>query len=150
MDETLPPPHKDQRIEDRKHLNYLSTAHYVFAGFLVVGIGFLFLHYWIFFHLLACPGLFAGGCAKAPPLGFLAIFRCFYLVVGAILGLGIVANVLAGRCIARRKWRTFTLVVDIVNFFQFPFGTVLAICTFLVLVRDSVVELYHPGLGGTA
>jgi hypothetical protein len=150
MDEIPPPLRKDGRIEDRKHLKYLSTAHYVFAGFLAVGIGFLFVHYWIFFHLLAYPGIFADGCAKAPPLGFFAIFRCFYLAAGGVLFLGIVANVTAGRCITLRKWRTFTLIVDIVNFFQIPFGTALAICTFIVLVRDSVIELYHPGLGGAS
>ena len=148
MDVSLPPLYKDQRIEDRRHLGYLATAHYVFAGLLAVGIGFLFAHYWIFFHFLSCPGIFAGGCAKAPPLGFFVIFRWFYLAAGGFLVLGIVANVVAGRCIALRKWRTFTLVVDLVNFFQMPIGTALAICTFLVLVRDSVVELYHPGLGG--
>jgi len=148
MDEHLPPLYKDQRVEDRRHLKYLSVAHYAFAGLLVVGIGFLFAHWWIFFHLLSCPGIFADGCAKAPPLGFFALFRWFYVAVGAALALGIAANVVAGRCLALRKWRTFTLVVDFVNFFQMPLGTALAICTFLVLVRDSVVELYHPGLGG--
>jgi hypothetical protein len=148
MDEPLPPLYKDQRIEDRRHLKYLATAHWVFAGLLAVGIGFLFLHWWIFVHFLSSPLVFADGCAKAPPLCFLAIFRWFYMAVGTALVVGMVANATAGRCIALRKWRTFTLVVDILNFFQMPFGTALAICTFLVLVRDSVIELYHPNLGG--
>jgi len=150
MDSDFPPLYKDQRIEDRKHLKLLSWAHYGFAGMLALGLVVLFLHYWILSHFLSSPWLVPNGCAKSPPLDIFHLLRWVYLVLGILIALGAVANALSGWFIAKRKYRTFTLVVNILNFPQMPFGMGLAIFTYIVLVRDSVVELYHPGLGGAS
>jgi len=37
----------------------------------------------------------------------------------------------------------FSLIIAGINCVQFPFGTVLGVFTFVVLLRDSVRELYE-------
>jgi hypothetical protein len=144
--EPLPPLYKDQRAEDRRHLKYLSTGHFVFAGFLAVGIGFLALHYW-FMHLVLGPGFIpppprGAGAAPLAVADLFSLFRWFYLLAGGGLLAGIAANVLSGRFLTKRRHRLFSLVVGVVDLFQFPFGTALGVFALIVLVRGSVVELY--------
>ena len=49
----------------------------------------------------------------------------------------------AGRCIARRKYYAFCFVMACVECLSVPFGTVLGVFTILVLNRASVRELFH-------
>ncbi len=52
-------------------------------------------------------------------------------------------NVVSGWCLWKRKSRTFSLVVAAFNCVHMPIGTVLGVFTIVVLVRDSVRELYE-------
>jgi hypothetical protein len=54
-----------------------------------------------------------------------------------------VLNVISGLCLRARKYRAFSLVVACVNCLHIPLGTVLGVFTIVVLVRDSVRELYE-------
>ena len=53
-----------------------------------------------------------------------------------------ILTLISGRAIARRRWRFFSLVMAGVNCASFPFGTLLGIFTFIVLLRASVRSLY--------
>jgi hypothetical protein len=47
----------------------------------------------------------------------------------------------------KRRGRIFSLIVAGLNCLCFPFGTVLGVFTFVILLRDSVVEVYEAAAG---
>ena len=139
----LPPLLRDQRKVDADHLRLLAVFHFVFAGLAVVGIGFLALHFAIMHSLFANPEMWKNQKnAGPPPEVFFAVFRWFYLIFGVLLVVGLVANLLSGRFLLKKKFRTFSLIVAGINCIQIPFGSVLGVFTLIVLLRDSVRELY--------
>jgi hypothetical protein len=144
---TPPPLYRDQRAVDREHLSLLSVFHYVVAGFAFSGLGFLLLHYMMFSTFLNNPDMWKGAPgAQGPPVAqfqqFFAVFKWFYVFGGACLIAAAVANLVSGLFIRARKNRMFSLVVAALNCIQVPFGTVLGVFTIIVLVRESVREVY--------
>jgi len=139
----LPPLMRDQRKTDLDHLRMLSIFHFVIAGLAIVGLGFLGLHYAFMHTFMTNPEMWknqkGGG---PPPEQFFAIFKWFYIVFGALLVAGGVANLLSGLFLRKRTNRVFSLIVAGVDCLQFPFGTALGVFTFIVLLRDSVREIY--------
>ena len=55
-----------------------------------------------------------------------------------------IGNLLSGLYLRARKYRMFSIIVAALNCLQIPFGTVLGVFTIVVLVRESVRELYEP------
>ncbi len=53
------------------------------------------------------------------------------------------AKLWAARCIKQRQSRVFCMVVAGISCLGVPYGTVLGICTFLVLGRQSVVSRFN-------
>jgi len=53
-----------------------------------------------------------------------------------------ILTILSGRAIASRRRRVFSLVMAGVNCVSFPFGTLLGVFTFIVLLRPSVIARY--------
>lgn len=138
----LPPLYRDQRKIDADHLKLLAVFHYVLAGLSVIGLLFLFLH-WTLMHAameMAAKNPSKGG---PPPEQLFAIFKWFYLVMGTMIVVSGVANVVSARLIQLRRSRIASLVVAGLNCLAFPFGTTLGVFTFIVLLRDSVVQLYE-------
>ncbi len=138
----LPPLMRDQRKTDSEHLKLLAVFHYVMAGLSVLGLGFLFLH-WLFMHsLFENPAMWKGQASGPPPKEFLAAFRWFYVFFGSALALFGVANAASGDLIRRRRGRVFSIVVAAINCVGMPFGTILGVFTLVVLLRDSVTDVY--------
>jgi hypothetical protein len=77
-----------------------------------------------------------------PPAAFFALFKLFYVIIGAWFTVSGILNLISGFCLRARKHRTFSIVVAAVDCLHIPFGTVLGVFTLAVLVRDSVRELY--------
>jgi hypothetical protein len=141
----LPPLWRDQRKADGDHLRLLAIFHFLFAGLALAGIGFLCLHYALLHTVFANLALWKTQ-PHPPPFPvqqFFAIFRWFYVIVGALLILGGLLNLLSGLFIQRRKFRTYSLVVAALDCLQIPMGTILGVFTIIVLLRDSVRELYE-------
>ena len=140
----LPPLMRDQRKADADHLRLLAVFHFVVAGLSLAGIGFLALHYTFMHVFFENPEIWknpkGGG---PPPAEFFAIFKWFYAIFGVLLVTAAVANLLSGLFIRKRKHRIFSLVVAGLDCLQIPFGTVLGVFTFIVLLRDSVREIYE-------
>ncbi len=140
----LPPLMRDQRKTDADNLRLLAIFHFVVAGLAVVGLGFLFLHYALMQTVFSNPEIWknqkGGG---PPPEQFIAIFKWFYLFFGAVLLAGGIGNLISGVFMRKKKNRMFSLVVAGINCVQFPFGTVLGVFTFVVLLRNSVREIYE-------
>ena len=143
----LPPLPRDQRKIDADHLRLLAIFHFIVAGLAIVGLGFLFLHYTVMHTVMANPDIWKNQKgAVPPPEQLLAIFKWFYLFFGTLLVAGGVGNLLSGWFIREKRNRVFSLIVAGINCVQFPFGTVLGVFTFIVLLRDSVREVYETRL----
>lgn len=140
----LPPLLRDQRKIDADHLRLLAIFHFVVAGLAIVGLGFLFLHFTFMHTVMTNPEVWknqkAGG---PPPEQIFAMLKWLYLFFGALSITAGIANLCSGLFIQKRKNRVFSLIVAGMNCLQFPFGTVLGVFTFIVLLRDSVREAYE-------
>ena len=58
------------------------------------------------------------------------------------LGSGLL-NLISGLYIRVRRHRTFSIIVGGINCLHMPLGTMLGVFTIVVLMRDSVRELYE-------
>jgi hypothetical protein len=141
---TTPPPlMRDQRTIDADHLKLLAIFHFVLAGLSILGLGFLFLHWFLMHTVFENPELWKNQQGTPPPEEFFAIFKWFYGFMGVIIvGSGVV-NLISGLFIRRNVNRTFSLIVAGANCLCFPFGTALGVFTLVVLLRDSVRERYE-------
>jgi len=139
----LPPLPRDQRKIDADHLKLLSIFHFVGAGLALLGILFILAHFAMFHAFFANPKMWEDQKQGPPPAEFFAIFKWFYLVLGVWFLASGVLNVISGLCIRARKHRTFSMVVAGINCLHIPLGTVLGVFTIIVLIRDSVRELYE-------
>ena len=136
-----------QAVLDEEHLRLLALFHYILGGVTVAGG--LFMGVWAIFMAVvfaSAPPTFADGTneefarqMQAMPAFMMAFFGMFAAVVVAF---GVV-QVVAGRCIASRRARLFTLLVAIPRVIFIPFGTLLSIFTFVVLERASVQQIYR-------
>ena len=79
----------------------------------------------------------------APPAEFFALFKWMYLLFGVWFLGSFVLNSISGLCLRARKFRMFSLVVAGINCLHIPIGTVLGVFTIIVLIRDSVRQLYE-------
>jgi hypothetical protein len=139
----LPPLLRDQRKIDADHLKLLSIFHFVGAGLALLGILFVLGHYAIFRTFFSNPKMWDNQKQGAPPAEFFAIFKWFYLAFGVWFFSSCVLNLISGLCIRAKRYRTFSLVVAAINCLHIPLGTVLGVFTLIVLIRDSVRELYE-------
>ena len=142
---TPPPLHRDQRAVDRDHLNLLAIFHFVVAGLAFLSLGFLAVHFAFMRAILDNPEMLKGGRSAGPPPEFLAMFKWFYAIFSVAAILAVLGNLLSGFYIRARRNRTFSIVVAALDCLQVPFGTVLGVFTIIVLVRESVRELYESG-----
>lgn len=138
------PPLRDlpNRQTDHEHLRLLAILHFVFAGLGLLGLGFLGLHYSLMHHFMAENPAWPQGHGGPLPAEFFAIFQWFYVGFGAILLIGMIANLLSAIFLQRRRHRQFSLVIAGINCLQIPFGTILGVFTIMVLMRPSVREAY--------
>jgi hypothetical protein len=137
---TQPPPNQDEQ-----HLQLLSIFHYVLAGMMALFGCFPIIHLTIgLFFLLAPPEAFSTPDTPEPPMRLFGVmftilpaFMILFAWTTAILVLW------GGRCIARRKYHTFCLIVAGICCMFMPFGTVLGVFSIIVLIRPSVKALFE-------
>jgi hypothetical protein len=139
----LPPLVRDQRKVDADHLKLLSIFHFVGAGLALLGILFVVAHYTIFHAIFSNPKFFENQKQPAPPPELFAMLKWFYLIGAIWFVTSLILNLLSGLFIRARKHRTFSLVVSGINCVHIPLGTILGVFTIIVLIRESVRELYE-------
>jgi hypothetical protein len=142
----LTPLPRDQRKIDADHLNLLAIFHFVGAGLAVLGILFLLGHYAMMHTVFSNPKFFENQKQPmpVPPEQIFAVMKWFYLAGAVWFVSSGVLNLISGLCLRARKNRTFSLVVAGINCLHIPLGTVLGVFTIVVLIRESVRELYGP------
>lgn len=128
--------------KDNDNLNLLAVFHYVLAGLGALFACFPVVHIVMGALMLrGSPSLFQG--ANPPPPHFLGFF---FIILGSIfilLGWAMAfCTFLSGRFIAKRKNRTFSVVVGAVLCAFVPFGTILGVFTVIALSKESTIALY--------
>jgi hypothetical protein len=124
--------------QDEQHLNLLSIFHYVVGGMTALFSCIPFLHVAMGVAMLC--GAFEGG--NPPPRFFAWMFILFpavFILIGWALS---VVIIIAGRKLKGRASRTFCLAVAGLECILMPFGTVLGVFTIVVLMKESVKELF--------
>ena len=127
--------------QDEEHLKLLSVFHYVVGGILALFSCFPIIHLIMGLVLVFVPQAMEDS-GDAPP-AFIGWF--FVAIAAAIIFTGWIvaaAILFAGRCLAKRKHYMFCLVVAGVECMFMPLGTVLGVFTIVVLMRESVKELF--------
>ena len=125
--------------QDEQYLDLLSIFHYVVAALTAAFSCIFLIHVAIGVAMLA--GAFDGG-RDAPPRAFGWLFilgPSVFILMGWALAAFMIA---AGRRLKRRTSRTFCLVVAGVECAAMPFGTVLGVFTIVVLMKESVRQLF--------
>jgi hypothetical protein len=153
MHQTAPIPYQPlQPDRDAEHLRLLALFHYIYGGIVAALSCFFIIHILMGAWALKNPAMFnppaaattqPGAPTPGPPPAFFGyMFVCMgtgALLLGWTVG-GL--TVYAGRCISRRKNWVFVLVMAGINCLSAPFGTLLGVFTFVVLLRDSVKPLF--------
>ncbi|MBS0211040.1 MAG: hypothetical protein JSS27_19010 [Planctomycetes bacterium] len=136
----------DKQCErDAEHLNMLAIAHYVVGGLGFLCASFPLIHVTVFGAMAIHPEWLDKGKAnaEAPPTFF---FGAFAIMAALMVLLGYIASgltIYSGRQIKQRRRRMFSIVMAGVMLIFQPLGTILGVFTLVVLLRDSVKQLYE-------
>jgi hypothetical protein len=127
---------------DEDQLKLLSIFHYVVAGIAALFSLFPLIYLVMGLVFILVPDQSWG--KEGPPPAFFGWFFVFFGAAMITIGWIFAGFVLrAGRCLSRRKSYTFCLVMAGIECIFMPFGTVLGIFTIVVLMRESVKQLFH-------
>ncbi len=124
--------------QDSEHLKLLAIFHYVVAGMTALFACIPFIHF--FMGLALTTGAFPDTDPEAQTVGiFIMVFAGLFIVAGWTLA-ALIA--FAGRSLQQRTRYLYCLVMAGIECIFMPFGTVLGVFTIIVLMRDSVKELF--------
>jgi len=131
-----------QQILDAEHLRLLALFYYVKGAITALFACIPIIHIILGLVMLLAPHVFGHGKDQPPAfLGWLFLGLGTFLI---LFGWTFAALTLfAGRCIARRTHPTYCLVMGCIECLSVPFGTVLGVCTIMVLNRPSVRERFE-------
>lgn len=139
-----------QAVVDDEHLRLLCWG-YVFSGVMTGLFSLLGLLYagmgLVMSRFFAEAAKNAAHAEKIPPesLGtIVGLFGGVFFLIAISLAL---AKLWTARCIKRRQSRVFCMVVAGISCFGIPYGTILGMCTFFVLGRQSVVAQFDASDG---
>jgi len=129
--------------KDVEHLNLLSTFHYIAGAITAVFASFPIIHVIIGLVFMLNPQGFGTDSRQFFPA---RMFGMLFFVIGSLFVLIgwtlAVLNIYAGRSLKRREKYTLCLVVACLNCMQMPIGTALGVFTLIVLLRDSVKQMF--------
>lgn len=129
-----------QAIVDEEHLRLLPIFYWISGGFWAL-YGLFMAGYFIFIGVMFSAMPFEEVGAPPAEFGWLFIgMGVFALVLVAAFS---VLKILAGFWMLKRKNRVATMVAAAVSCFEFPYGTLVGVLTFIVLARPSVAALYE-------
>ena len=136
--------------QDEEHLRLLSIFHFVVAGMTALFALFPVIHLAIGLAIVSGAVEPTGGGEIPAFVGWaFVIFASTWIFVGLAFA---VLIALGGRALRRRRHYTFCIVVAGAACLIVPFGTVLGVFTIIVLLRDSVKEMFDRQIqsGSTA
>jgi hypothetical protein len=130
--------------QDEQHLKLLSIFHYVVGGMAGLFGTFPILHVIAgIFFIVAPEEIWNKGGPQAPPPAFFGWMFVIFGSIAILLGWTLAALLItAGRFLARRKHYMFCFVTAAIECLWIPFGTILGVFTIVVLIRESVKQLF--------
>lgn len=130
---------------DSDHLHLLAIFHFIYGGFSLLGLVFLYVHYSFVRLVFTNPQMMEqmrrpknGEPMPFDPETLVQFIVGLYLFIGAIMVAMAILNLASGLKLQARRSRTFIMVVAAFNCLGFPLGTVLGVCTLVVVQRESV------------
>lgn len=127
--------------QDERHLNLLSTFHYVVAAITGLFACFPICHFGMGIAMMVAALRDPGD--GAPPALFGLAFSGIAAGIIAIGWVLVACMALAGYYLGRRKHYRFCMVVAGVECLVMPYGTVLGVLTLIALVRPSAEVLFE-------
>ncbi|NWJ41294.1 MAG: hypothetical protein HXX12_10015 [Geothrix sp.] len=129
---------------DVQHLKLLTIFHYVMAGLTCLLSSFFLFHAFIGWSVMHGTGPFREAAKSAPPPGFGIMFFAVGVLAVCLGWLFGASIAYAGYSIAKRKHYLFCLIIaGLMCGLCNPIGTVLGVCTFVILLRPSVKEIFQ-------
>jgi len=127
--------------QDEQHLKLLSIFHYIVGGIIALFSLFPIFHLVFGIVMIVSPETFESR-GEGPPefIGWL-----FAFIGGTIILIGLVfatCVILAGRFLSLRRHHTYCFVIACIQCLFVPFGTVLGVFTIIVLMRESVKQIF--------
>lgn len=120
----------------------LPIFHYIVGGIIALFALFPLIYLVLGIVFLVDPEAFESDGEPAPAsFGWFLI--AIWIVVTALILTPAVCIIMTGRFIAKRRHRTFCIVMAGIKCLFQPFGTILGILTIVVLLRQSVKELFE-------
>jgi len=124
--------------EDERYLDILAIFHYILGGITAFFSCFPLIH--VAIGLAMMFGAFES--TEGPPAAIGVVFAVFGGVV-ALCGWALaIAMIVAGRKLKARTSRIFCVVIAAIECLMMPLGTLLGIFTLIVLMKESVVQLF--------
>jgi F0F1-type ATP synthase membrane subunit c/vacuolar-type H+-ATPase subunit K len=131
---------EQQRAKDAQHLNLLSTFHYVYGGLQALFGCFPSIHLSIGIMMVNGVGEFG----RDP--SFPQEFGWFFIIMASTVMLFMwtvaVLAIMAGNRLRQRRSHKFCFVVACIECIFVPLGTVLGVFSLVVLMRDSVKQVF--------
>lgn len=128
-----------EHAKDERHLGQLSLGFKIYAGINALFSCIPFIH--LFIGIMMVTGRLDDG-ANPPP----AAFGWFFIVLASVFIIGgwalSICNFYAGRFLKEHRNYTFCFVMSCINCSMMPFGTILGVFSILVLMRDSVKNIF--------
>jgi hypothetical protein len=125
--------------QDEQYLNLLSIFHYIMGG-----LKLLFSCFFLIYVAIGIAMIVGAMDGNDPPPAFLGWFFVFFgmcfIIISWILAGFIIA---AGINLKRRTHRTFCVVIAAIECISMPFGTILGVFTLVVLMKESVKQLFE-------
>jgi hypothetical protein len=126
--------------KDLEHLKMLSIGFYIYSAITAIFACLPFIH--LFMGIAMISGAFDGD--KNPPPAFVGWL--FVGIGGIFIILGwatAICTFFAGKYIKQQTHYIFCFVMVAINCMFAPLGTILGVFAIIVLLRDSVKELFN-------
>lgn len=142
--------------KDLEHLRLLSIFHYVSGGLIALFSCIPIFHLSI--GIMVLSGKFPTPPPRAGEPQFpIELFGLMFTIIPLIFIIGgwtlAILTIIAGRKLGKHQSYLFCFIIAGILCAFAPFGTILGVCTILVLLRDSVKPLFNeqptPTYGNT-
>jgi hypothetical protein len=144
-------PAEAQRVLDDEHLRLLRLG-YLVEGWINVAFAFFPLIYVAMGLFITAAGTLFPAAGAPPAVGgapgagvpeFVgALFIAVGLGISGMLALFGILRLLTARALRERRSRTFCMVIAALTCLSVPYGTILGVCTLVVLSRPRMIALF--------
>ncbi len=129
-----------ERAKDEKNLDQLSLGFKIYAAVNALFSCIPFIH--LFLGIMMVTGAMDSG--KDAPPAFFGWFFIIFAIAFILFGWAIsVCNFYVGRFLKERRNYTFCFVMSCINCAFMPMGTILGVFGIIVLMRDSVKNIFE-------